>query len=377
MENKIIYFDNAAKSIPYDEVINVYNEATRKYFANPSSIHFQGVKTQRIIDKCKDEIKSLLKMNNHQVVFTSSATEANNLAIKGFCLKYKKRGNHIITSEYEHPSVLEVLRQLEKEFGFEVTYLKPNKKGVIEVNDVINNIRHDTILVSIMAVNNEIGTINPISEIAKELKKYPKIVFHVDAAQAIGKIDIAYQDVDMVSISGHKTHGLVSSSALLIRKNLELLPLFSGGEQEYGYRSGTVDVAMALALLEAIKISLKDLKAHYEKVSLLADKLLNYLKNNPDLYEINGDSNPYIVNFSSRTKKGSVIVEALSRKGIMVSSTSACSSYKQKGSYVVSSLGKDDNISLNTIRVSFSYLNELEEVDEFIDALKEIIGAIR
>lgn len=376
--SKIIYFDNAAKSIPYKEVIDIYNKTNEEYFANPSSIHFEGVKALRQVEKSKVEVLSLLKLNNHQVIYVTSATEANNLAIKGFCLRYKNRGRHLITSIYEHPSVLEVFRQLEKEFGFEVTYITPNSSGAITAKAVKEAIRDDTILVSIMAVNNEIGTINPIREIALEIKKYPKIVFHTDASQAVGKFVIDYSNVDLISISGHKMHGLISSSALIIRKNLELLPLFSGGGQEYGYRSGTEDVANALAFKEALKISCRDLKSHFTKVNELKDRLISYLKSRPDLYEINSDiNNPYIVNFSTINKKSSVVVEALSNNGIMVSSTSACSSYKQKGSYVVASLGKSDNISFNTVRVSFSYLNTLEEVDIFINALEKIIGEIR
>lgn len=373
----MIYFDNAAKSFPYKEVVETYNKSLLEYQANPSSIHFEGVKAQRIIDKAKLEILSLLKFNNHNLIFVSSATEANNLAIKGFCLKYRKRGNHIITSSYEHPSVLEVFKQLEESFGFEVTYINPNSKGIIEVESVKKAIRNDTILVSVMAVNNEIGSINPIKEISLMLKEFPKIVFHCDAAQAIGKFNIDYSNCGLVSISGHKTHGLLSSSALVIRKNLELLPLFSGGGQEYGLRSGTVDLPLAVALLDAIKKSIKEIKEHFLKVLLLANRLYEYLSSRPDLFVINSDiSNPYIVNFST-SKKSSVVVEALSRKEIYVSSTSACSSYKEKGSYVVKSLGKEDKVFNNTVRVSFSYLNTIEEVETFINVLSTIMEEIR
>ena len=379
--NKIIYLDNASKTIPYPEVVERFNEVSATYFANPSSIHALGARANRELELGKEEILRLFKLQNHKVIYVSSATEANNLAIKGAALKYKNRGKHIVTSAYEHPSVLETFRQLEEEFGFEVTCLLPNNDGIITVEAVKKVLRDDTILVSIMAVNNEIGAINPIEDIAKLLKDYPKVLFHVDAAQEVGKNlnPINYKDVDMVTISAHKTHGLIGIGALLIKKNIELLPLLSGGGQEYGLRSGTNDLALASAFVTALKISFRDYKKHYETVKECADILLEYLNAHKDLFELNSPSpiNPYIINFSTLTKKGSVVVEALSNNGIMVSSISACHSSKEKGSHVVKALGKSEKIAGNTIRVSLSYLNNKEDIETFISTLESIIGAIR
>lgn len=379
--DRIIYLDNASKTIPYPEVVEKHQEITTSYFANPSSIHALGSRANRLLELTKEEILSLLKLNIHQVIFTSSATESNNLAIKGFALKYQNRGKHLITTLYEHPSVLDTFKQLEEYFGFEVTYLSPNSKGIIEPQVIESAIRKDTILVSIMAVNNEIGAINPIEEIGLMLTKYPKLVFHVDACQAVGKMnkEIDYKNVDLISLSSHKIHGVIGTGVLLRKKNLELLPLFSGGGQEYNLRSGTNDLAGAIAYKEALKISLQKEKEHYEHVNSLSDILINYLNNNEDKYELNLPEviNPYIINFSTKTKKSSVVVEALSNNGIMVSSTSACHSSKQKGSYVVKSLGKNENISNNTVRVSFSYLNNKEEVETLIKCLDKIMGEIR
>ena len=376
-----IYLDNAAKTIPYKECLDKYVEISSTLFANPSSIHGLGRKAERELDLSREELLRLLKMNDHQVIYLSSATEANNLALKGVALRYKNRGKHIITSAYEHPSVLEALRQLEKEFGFEITCLLPDSDGLITTNAVKSAIRDNTILVSIMAVNNEIGAINPISDIAKLLKSYPKIFFHVDAAQELGKSPKLnnYQDVDLLTISSHKIHGLIGVGALIKRKSIDLLPLLSGGGQEYNFRSGTNDVALALSFLVAVKKSLNDAKKHYQTVSILADILLEYLNKNPDLYELNLPSqiNPYIINFSTKTKKSSVVVEALSNAGIMVSSTSACHSSKEKGSYVVKALGKDDNTAHNTVRISLSYLNTKEDIEALINNLDRIIGEIR
>ena len=379
--NNLIYLDNASKTIPYPEVIELYNAVTSSFFANPSSIHIEGRKASREIDKAREELLSLMKLKNHQVIYVNSATEANNLAVKGYALKNKNRGNHLITTSYEHPSVLEAFRQLENEFGFKVTYLNPDRDGIISSKMIEEALTKDTILVSVMAVNNEIGSINPIEEIASLLKNYPKIAFHVDAAQAFTKLEkeINYSDVDLLTISSHKIHGLIGCAALIKKKNINLLPLLSGGGQEEGNRSGTNDVASILAFLKAIKMSLAKEKEHYNHVKELSDILLEYLSNNKDKYELNVPSaiNPYIINFSTINKKSSVVVEALSNKGIMVSSTSACHSSKEKGSYVVKSLGKSDAISNNTIRVSLSYMNTKEEMEIFIKALDEIIGAIR
>ena len=179
--NNLIYFDNASTTKVDERVLEVYNKGHQDYFANPSSIHRLGQEANHILSRCKDETLRFLNLNNHQIIYLSGATEANNLAIKGACLRYKNRGRHIITSIYEHPSVIEAFEQLKNEFGFEVTYLNPNKDGVISSQDVEAAIRKDTIFVSIMAVNNEIGAINPIDDIANLLTKYPKIIFHVDA----------------------------------------------------------------------------------------------------------------------------------------------------------------------------------------------------
>ncbi len=377
----IIYLDNASTTKLDPVVKETFSSALDKYFANPSSIHKLGQEANYLLNKTKDEILALLRCSDHQVIFTSGATESNNLAIKGVCLRYKNRGHHIITSIYEHPSVLEAFKQLEKEFGFEVTYLYPNSDGVISPQDVKKAIKKETIFVSIMAVNNEIGSVNPIEQIADLLKDYPKVIFHSDAAQLIGKTNknINFNKIDLLTISAHKMHGLVSSGVLIKRKKIELLPLASGGGQEYNLRSGTNDLASALAFKKTLELALSTSKERYLRVENLANRLISYLKSNPYLYELNlpKEINPYIINFSSIKKKGSVVVEALSNAGIMVSSISACHSSKEKGSYVVASLGKNELISNNTVRVSLDYLNTNEDIDTLVSTLDKIIKDIR
>ena len=376
--DRVIYLDNASTSKVNPEVLESFNQITLKYFANASSIHRLGQESNRLLEKSREQILSLLNLTHHEVIFTSGATEANNLAIKGYALANRNRGDHIITSSTEHPSVLNTFKQLEK-YGFRITVLPVNKKGVIEVNSLRDAISDKTILVSIMSVNNEIGAINPIKEIGECLKKYPKIAFHVDMTQAIGKVDIPLDNVDMFSFAGHKIHGLLGSGALIKEKKIVLESQNTGGGQESGLRSGTNTVALSASLAKALRLAIVNKEENYQKVSELRDYLVSYLKDNEDKYVLNSldKDNPYIVNFSLKNRKASVVVEALSNKGIMVSSLSACHSKNEDYSYVVYALNHDMCLSHNTIRVSFSYENTLEEVKEFIKALEAIIKEIK
>ena len=376
--DRIIYLDNASTSKVNSEVLDSFNQISLKYFANASSIHRLGQESNRLLEKSREQILSLLNLNHHEVIFTSGATEANNLAIRGYALANRNRGNHLITSATEHPSVLNTFKQLEK-YGFEITVLPVNEKGVIEVNSLREAVNEQTILVSIMSVNNEIGAINPIKEIGEYLKKYPKIAFHVDMTQAIGKIDIPLENVDMFSFAGHKIHGLLGSGALVKEKKIVLEPQNSGGGQENNLRSGTNTVALSASLAKALRLAVVNRETNYQKVSELRDYLVSYLKDNEDKYVLNSldKNNPYIVNFSLKNRKASVVVEALSNRNIMVSSLSACHSKNEDYSYVVYALKHDMCLAHNTIRVSFSYDNTLDDVKDFIKALKEIIKEIK
>ena len=377
MDN-IIYLDNAATSKVYPEVLESYNQITLKYFANPSSIHKLGQESNRLLEKSREQILSLFNLTHHEVIFTSGATEANNLAIKGYALANRSRGNHLITTAVEHPSVLNTFKALEK-YGYEITILPVNKNGVIEVNSLKEAIKDNTILVSVMSVNNETGAINPIKEVGEILKNYPKVAFHVDMTQAIGKIDIPLENIDMFSFSGHKIHALLGSGALIKEKKIILEPTAHGGGQENNNRSGTNTLALSATLAKALRLSLKEQKDNFNKVSNLRDYLVSYLKDNPDLYAINSldKDNPYIVNFSLLNHKASVVVEALSNKGIMVSSLSACHSKNEDYSYVVLAMNNDMKLAHNTIRVSFSYENTVDDVNALIRGLKQIMKEIK
>jgi len=373
--NKIVYLDNAATTQVSDEVVALFVETEKTNFANPNSIHALGIKNAKNVQIAKENILKSFRLNKHKVVLTSSATEANNLAIKGYCLKYSNRGKHIITTNIEHPSVLECFNQLRDHFGFNVTILEVDSKGCVSASQVKEAMGKDTILISVMALNNEIGSVNPISEIADVVHTFPKANLHVDTTQAIGKIDLDYSKIDMFVVSSHKIHGLKGSGALIYKSSLSFLPLLSGGGQEDGFRSSTVSVANASTIALAIKNAFKEDR---NVIAELRNKLVEGL-NAIDGVELNSDENcsSYIVNFSLSKKKASVVVEDLSNKGIFVSSVSACNSKKEPYSYVVKALGKSDVLAHNTIRVSFSKDNTLEDVEIFLKELKNTLEVIR
>lgn len=373
----MIYLDYAATSPVRDEVMDTFVKVNRDFFANTSSSHKLGFTSAQLELKARQQIAHLFQLKEDEVIFTSGATESNNLAIKGTCLKYHNRGNHIITTLGEHASVLNCFKYLEEYHHFRVTYLELNSEGKINFDDLKNSIDKDTIFVSIMAVNNETGAINEIENIAKYLKQFPKIMFHVDATQAIGKINISFKDVDLVSLSAHKINGFKGSGALLKKERVDLLPILSGGGQEFTYRSGTTNFPYEVCLAKTLRLALEEQKEHFEYVSKL-NKILR-----EELLKIDGigfnspiDASPYILNFYVN-KKASVVSEALSNKQIYVSTQSACSSKKNSLSHVLKAMGKNDLISENSIRISLSYLNKENEMYEFCKILKDVLNEIR
>lgn len=372
-DNKnFIYLDNAATTIPSKEVVALYNEIELNHFGNSGSIHRIGVDALCYLNKARESILNSFGVKGYKVYFVSCSTEANNLAIKGFARRYSSRGKHLITSNIEHPSVLESFRQLEKE-GFEVTYLPVNNKGIITPEALEGAMRKDTILVSIMGTNNELGSINPIKELAKVVHNYPKAVFHVDTTQDVGKRKIDYCDADMFVVSGHKIHGLKGSGALIAKEAISFESVLSGGDQEGGYRGGTVSVALACSLALAIKNSFP-VKNIQEKRHFLVENLQKI----PGI-SMNSDENcsPYIINFSLTEKKAAVVVEALSNKGIYVSSISACHSKREMPSYVIAALGKGDRFAQNSVRVSLTKETTIEELETFVKELKNILETIK
>lgn len=372
----MIYFDNAATTKVYQEIIDSFNSALVNYIGNSSSVHKEGIKALELEKKATRQIASFFNCDENEVIFTSGATESNNLAIKGVSLRYKNRGKHIITTKIEHLSVLNTFKQLEDD-GFEVTYLDVDSNGLVSLDDLKNSIRDDTILVSIMTVNNETGSIQDIEGIAKLLKNYPKIHFHSDATQAIGKIKVNYDDVDLITLSGHKIHSFKFSGLLIKRKSTDLVPLIVGGGHQNNLRSGTTNVPLEVCLSKAIRLSFVNQEKNYQKVCKLRDYFFEKLSS-IDGVKFNSykEGSPYIISFST-DKKASVVAEALSNREIYVSTKSACSSKKESFSYVLEAMGKDKWVISNSIRVSFDENNTLEEIDKFYCSLKEILTSLK
>lgn len=371
----MIYFDNAATTKVNREVLATYVELCEKFFGNPSSNHRIGQESNKLLNAARANILKLLNLENeYEVIFTSGATESNNLVIKGLALAYKNRGKHLITSMVEHPSVLNAFKQLRDEFGFELTVLPVDENGCVNIDVLKKEMRSDTILVSIMAVNNEVGSINNIKELSKVIHSYPKCFFHSDTTQGFGKIPLDYQELDAFVASAHKIHGLKGSGLLVIRKNVAPLPLFSGGGQEFNLRSGTNDMPKDVALAKAVRLSFENMNANIKHIKEINDYLRNELKHIDEVI-INSpkNSSPYILDFSLKLHKASVVVEALSLKNIMVSTISACSSKRNEKSHVLTAMNKDLRLSSNPIRLSFDETNTLEEAQIFIQEFKNIL----
>ena len=375
---KSIYLDHAATTKPYDEVVSLFTKIENEHYGNSSSIHGLGVDALSYLNKARQLLlKSLHLSKGYKVIFTSGATEANNLAILGYCLKHINRGKHIITSNIEHPSVLECFKYLETK-GFKVTYLKVNKAGIVEPNELANAMSNETIFVSLMSTNNEIGSMNNLDELSKITHRYPKAVFHSDTTQSIGKDMTNYSCLDMFVISGHKVHGLKGSGCLILKENIELDPRVFGGGQEGGLRSGTVAVGLCCSLAKAVSINQTKISTEHERILKIHQQFLDKLHNIEGLeFNSNKNGSPYILNFSLTSKKASVVVEALSNQGIYVSSVSACNSKREAMSYVVDALGKNSVLSHNTIRLSFGEDNSLEDAEIFAFEFNKVLESIR
>lgn len=372
----MIYFDNSATTKPYDEVIDTFAKVSKEYYANPSSLHNFGGKVETLVNQARKQISNLLHVKDNEIYFTSGGTEGNNLAIKGTALQYRSRGNHIITTRVEHPSVYEACEQLSK-LGFEITYLPVNESGQVDIQELKSSIKDNTILVSVMHVNNEMGAVQPIEEIGDLLSNYPKIIFHVDHVQGIGKVPLHLHQakVDLCSISAHKFHGLKGSGALFIRDGLRISPLFSGGNQENKVRSGTENVSGIVTMAKALRLTEEKRKQKGTGMLMIRDYLISNLKEQSAI-KVNTNpstSAPHIVNFSAIGLKGEVIVHALEAENIYVSTTSACSSKQKSISRTLHAMGVTDEEAIGAVRISLSYDNTMDEAKIFITKLERIL----
>lgn len=372
----MIYFDNSATTKPYDTVLQSYLTVSSKYFGNPSSIHRLGSESEKLLSQSRSVVAGQLGVSPSEIVFTSGGTEGNNLAIKGVALRHRKRGKHVITTAVEHASVFEAFKQLEM-LGFEVTYLPVDCDGRVRIEDVKEALREDTILLSIIHVNNEIGTIQPIEGISQLLKQYPRVLFHVDHVQGVGKVPIKLKgsNIHLCTFSGHKFHSVKGTGILYIQSGVELHPLISGGQQEGYFRSGTENLPGIVAMAKALRLSLENEKQKQHQMQVLKETLIQFFSslenvhiNTPVQY-----SAPHILNVSFIGVKPEVMVHALEEHDVYISTKSACSSKVKQSSRILEEMGLEDNIAKSAVRISLSPENTMKEVEQFQVIMKKVI----
>lgn len=376
----MIYFDNSATTKPYKEVLESFIKVSSEYFGNPSSLHEFGGKAERLLMQAREQIAHLLNVKHNEVYFTSGGTESNNLAIKGTALMHRKRGRHIITTGLEHASVKEAMDQL-KELGCSISIIAPDKNGIVHAEDIEKEITPETILVSVMHVNNEIGSIQPIKKIGEMLKKHSRVLFHVDNVQGIGKVplDLYQSSVDLCTISAHKFHGLKGNGVLFIRDGLRLSPLLSGGNQEWKMRSGTENVAGIVAMAKALRLTINNMERRLSQIISIKRYIFEEMNKIEGITVHTPEKNsaPHIVNFSIEGFKAEVFVHALGERGIYISTTSACSSKKAAASSTLMAMGIPEKDAKSAVRISLSYDNTMEEAEVFIEAVKETVIRLR
>ena len=369
------YLDNSATTRAFDEVADLVAKIMKEEYGNPSSVHHMGLVSGERLAQARETIASTLKVDSNEIVFTSGGTESDNFAIIGAARANKWRGKHIITTSIEHPAVLVTMEYLQKE-GFEITYLPVDHEGKVSLDDLKSAIREDTILVSMMFVNNEIGTIEPVAEAGQLIKAINKdIVFHVDAVQAYGKVQIRPRamNIDLMSVSSHKIHGPKGVGFLYIKKGTKIVPINYGGGQQKGMRSGTENVPGIAGLALAAKMCHDDFKNRIGKLYELKKYLIDSLNERITDIKINGpsceDGAPHIVSLSIRGLAAETVLNMLSSKKNYVSAGSACSSNNPHVSDTLVAVGVERELLESTIRISMSVMTTKEEIDFFLDTL--------
>ena len=348
----MIYLDYSATTPTDESVLNSYIETTKKIIGNPNSLHKLGVEAKKLIDAATTQIASILNVRPNEIIYTSGASEANNTAIKGVCLKYQNRGKHIITTQLEHSSITEPLNYL-KTLGFEVDYVNLTPTGKVDLEDLKKKIREDTILVSIASINSEIGIRQPIEKIGNILKNYPKIIFHSDITQSIGKEKINLENVDLASFSAQKFYGMKGIGALIKKENIVIEPLIHGGKSTTKERSGTPPTALIVSMAKALRLSYENLEEKQNKVKELNEYLREKLTKANITINSPEDAIPNILNISIERIKPETILHALEEKDIYISTKTACSTSEESTS--VFALTKSKEQASHSLRISLSY----------------------
>ncbi|WP_019323585.1 cysteine desulfurase family protein [Streptococcus mutans] len=372
----MIYFDNSATTLPYPKAIKTYEEVATKIFGNPSSLHQLGSQSSRILQASRQQIAELLGKRTDEVFFTSGGTEGDNWVIKGLAFEKQRYGKHIIVSDIEHPAVKESAKWLQTQ-GFEVDFAPVDKKGFVKVDVLAKLLRPDTILVSIMAVNNEIGSVQPIKAISKLLADKASISFHVDAVQAIGKIatdDYLTDRVDFATFSGHKFHSVRGVGFIYKKAGKKISPLLNGGRQEAGFRSTTENVAGIAAMAKALRIVLDKAKIGQKQLLAMKRILFDSLSHYDDviLFSEMEYFAPNILTFGIKGVRGEVLVHAFEEHDIYISTTSACSSKAGKPAGTLSSMGISSKLAQTAVRLSLDENNDMSQVEQFLTIFKQI-----
>lgn len=377
----MIYFDNAATTRPYPEVLATYTEIASKIWGNPSSLHRLGNQAHRFLEASRKQVADLIGKDPQEIVFTSGGTEADNWILKGVAFEKQDFGRHILISAVEHPAIAESSQWLTQQ-GFEVELIPVDKTGRIDVEQFASQIRPDTILVSVMAVNNEIGRIQPIPEIASILEAWPKVSLHVDAVQALGKVDLSLflpERVDFASFSGHKFHGLRGVGFAFLKKGKRLSPLLTGGGQEGDRRSTTENLAGIGAMAKALRLALEEQDLVQERLAAIKASLFQELSKYEDVEIFSGldgySSN--ILTFGIKGVRGEVLLHALESYDIFVSTTSACSAKAGKPAGTLIAMGVPGNRASSAVRLSFSRENTMAQVEQFLTTFKLIYQQTR
>ena len=363
----MVYLDCAANSPVEGEVLDTFYEVTKNYYANPNSNHKLGLIAKKLIEDSTNHIASLLRVLPEEIIYTSGATESNNLAIKGVCERYKNYGKHIIVSGLEHNSIIASATTMQ-EAGFEVDLLDVDKNGIVNINHLKELLRPDTILVSICSVDSELGIRQPIEEIGKILKEYPHTIFHTDASQAIGKVALDFTDVDMVTMAPHKFYGLNGFGVLIKKKNITLKPIIHGGKSTTVYRSGTPVLGNVVALDKALSIALEQLDSRREYVTNLNKQVREFFNGYPNVH-INSTENSicYTLNFSIKGIKSDDFSKMLEEKEIYLSTKTSCCPVGTP-SKLVYALTHDKNLASTSLRLSLSHMTTEEELEEYYKA---------
>lgn len=387
------YLDNAATTRVSGSVKDIMVEALEINYGNPSSMHRKGIEAENYIKEAKEIIAKTIKVDQKEIVFTSGGTESNNFALIGAALANARAGKHLITTRFEHPSVHNPLLALE-EMGFKISFVSVDRNGLIDMDSLLNEICDETILISIMHVNNEVGAVQDIASIAKQIKsKKPDIIFHVDAIQGFGKYKIypKRENIDMMSVSGHKIHGPKGSGFLYIKDKLKIKPIIHGGGQQKGFRSGTENVPAIAGLAQAVKeiyenheekvARLYELKKHFiEEVSLIEDTKVNAIfeeESELSLEERIEKTAPHVVSVSFAGVRSEVLLHSLEDQGVYVSAGSACASNHPSLSGTLQAIGIEKALLDSTIRFSFSVNTTMEEIDYALSVLKDILPKLR